>query len=80
LKELLDLGDPRVDADDRSRPLGEQVVSEAAAAIHLDEQPAEVAEHVLTRPKQGAALTSEHASMGAPRSDALVPSAPAKER
>jgi hypothetical protein len=80
VEERLDLGDPGVDPDDLGGPLRKQVVAEAAAAVHLDEEAAEIAQHILARPQEGSALAPEQACMGPPRSDALVDPAPAKER
>jgi hypothetical protein len=79
MEERLDLGDARVDADHLGRTLGQQVVTEAAAAVHLDEEAAQVAQQVLARLQQGAALTPKEAGVRAPRSDTRVWSAPAKE-
>jgi len=44
VQERLDLGEPAVDADDRGGALGQQVVAEAAAPVHLDQQAPELAE------------------------------------
>jgi hypothetical protein len=79
MEECLDLGDARVDADHLGRALGQQVVTEAAATVHLDEETAEVAEQVLARFQQCAALTPKEASVRASRSDTLVRSVPAEE-
>jgi len=40
MEKVVDLGEARVDADDAGAALGEQVLAETAAAVHLDEQPA----------------------------------------
>jgi hypothetical protein len=44
VEQLVDLGEPRVDPDHVRTPLRKEIVAEAAAAVHLDEQAAEVAE------------------------------------
>jgi hypothetical protein len=80
MEERLDVGDPGVDPDDLRGSLGEQVVAEPATAVHLDKEAAEVAQHVLARLEQSPALAPKQACVGAPRSDALVDPAPAKER
>ena len=69
---VVDLGEARVDADDRRGALGEQVVAEAAAPVHLDEQAAEVAQRVLAGLQQRAPLAAEQAGVRAARGDALV--------
>ena len=79
MEERFDLGDARVDPDHLGRALGQQVVTEPAAAIHLDQETAQVAQQILTRLQERATLTPEQASVRAPRSDTLVRSAPAKE-
>lgn len=80
VQERLDLGEARVDPDDRRRPLSEQVVPEPASSVHLDEQAAEVAQRVLARLQEGAALAPQQARVGAPRSDACgARPVPAKE-
>ncbi len=79
MKELFELGDPRVDPDDLRRSLGEQVVAEPAPPVHLDEQTAEIAEHVLASGQERAPLATEDARVGASRSDSLVRSAPAEK-
>ena len=51
------------------RALLQQVVAEAAAAVHLDEQAAEVAQRVLARLEQRAALAAQHAGVCPARGD-----------
>ena len=51
--------------------LGEQVVAEAAAPVHLDEQAAEVAQRVVACLAERAALAAEHPGVGAARGDAF---------
>jgi len=80
VEEVLDLGDAGVDPDDRRCPFREQVVAEASAPVHLDEEAAEVAQRIFTRLQEGTALAAEQAGVGAPRSDARgVGRAPAKK-
>ncbi len=81
MQQVLDLGEARVDPDDDRRPFGEQVVAEAAAAIHLDEQPADVAKGVVARFQERATFAPEHSRVWAARSDpCVVGCAPAPER
>ena len=47
----------------------EQVVAEPAAAVHLDEQPAEVAQRVLARLEQRPALAAQHTGVRPARGD-----------
>ena len=70
-EQVVDLGEARVDADDRRGALGEQVVAEAAAPVHLDEQAAELAQRVLARLQQRAPLTAEQPGVRATRGDTL---------
>lgn len=69
MQKLLDLAEPGIDADDDRRPLLQEVVAEPAAAVHLDEQPAEIAQGVLARLQQGPALAPQHAGMCPARGD-----------
>ena len=80
MQQGVDLGDPGVDADHFSRPLGEQVVTEPASSIHLDEQTAQIAEEIFPGVQQCAALTAEQACVWGPGDDTLVQSASAEER
>ena len=69
MEELVDLGQPCVDPDDRRRTLGEQVVAEAAAAIHLDQQATEVRDDVCARLDERAPLAAQDAGVRAARCD-----------
>jgi hypothetical protein len=81
VEEILDLGQPRVDSDDYRGPLGEQVVAEAAAAVHLEQEAAEVAQLVVPRPGQGSTLATQDTSVRAARSDTrCLLGAPSEER
>jgi len=77
VQEVLDLGETRIDPDDPCAPLGEQVLPEAAAAVHLDEQAAELAERLGTGLLQQAPLAAQHTRVRAGPSfvfpDALTP-------
>ena len=80
VEELVDLGEAGVDPDHRRRPLGEQVVAEAAAAVHLDQQSAEVAQRILAGLQQRAAFPAQHPGRGPARGDSFgVVRPPAKE-
>jgi len=57
-QELVDLRESCVDADDRSRPLSEQIVAKAAAPVHLDEQAAEVTQLIVPDAGERAALAA----------------------
>jgi hypothetical protein len=80
VQQGLEVGDAGVDPDDLCRSLGEQVIPEAPAPVHLDEQPAEVAQHVFARLEEGAALTAKHARVRPSQRETLVGSAAAEER
>ena len=69
MKELLDLAEACVDPDDDRGALLEEVVAKAAAAVHLDEQPAEIAQRVLARLQQSPALAAQHSGMCSARGD-----------
>ena len=58
----------------------EQIVAEPAAPVHLDQQAAEVVQRLLARLQQRAALTAQHAGLGAARSDPFGVVSPAGER
>jgi hypothetical protein len=81
VQKRCDLGEACVDADDRRRTLGQQVVAKAAAAVHLDEQAAQLTERRLARLQQRAALAAEQSGVCAVRGDPRgIGRAPAKER
>jgi hypothetical protein len=81
VQERLDFGDASVDPDDLRRSFRKQVVPETATPVHLDEQAAQVAQRILARLQEGAALAPEEACVGAPWSDAVgVGAAPTKKR
>ena len=71
VQQVVDLREPRVDPDGVGAGLLEQVLAERAAAVHLDDEPAEVAQLRLARAQQHLLLAAEHAGVRAPRSDAL---------
>jgi hypothetical protein len=85
VQQSLDLGQTAVDADDRRRPFREQVVAEAAAAIHLDEEPAQVGDGVGARLEQCAPFPAKKARVGSARlqavcGDAVGCATPSEER
>jgi hypothetical protein len=81
VQELFDLREPRIDSYNRGSTLGEQVVAEAAAAVHLDEEAAEIGERVLARLQERPTLAAKHAGLRATWRDAFgVVCAPAKKR
>ena len=61
VEQLVDLGEPRVDADELRAALVQEVFAKAAAAVDLDQQPAEVAELLLADLQKRAALAAEQA-------------------
>ena len=70
MQERVDLCEPCVDADDRRRALGQQVVAEPTAAIHLEEQPTELTQGFRTRLEECAPLPAQwlnHPTPGIPR-------------
>jgi hypothetical protein len=71
LQELVDLGQPGVDPDDGGGALGEEVVAEASTAVHLDQQPTEVAQLALTGADECAPLPSQEAGVGATGGDPI---------
>ena len=81
VEQLCDLGEACIDSDNCCSALGEQIVAKAAAAVHLDEQAAEIVQGVVARLQEGTTLAAQHARLGAARSDSFrVTGAPAKER
>ena len=69
MQKLVDLGQPRVDADELGAALGEQVLAEAAAPVELDQQPAEVAQLLLADVQERALLSPQQAGVGPARGD-----------
>jgi hypothetical protein len=63
VEERLDLGEATVDPDDPRGTLGQEVVPEAASAVHLDEQAAELTEGFLTRLQERAPLAPEQSGV-----------------
>ena len=51
--------DPRLEPDQLGAALEQQVLAEPVAAVHLEREPAEVAQLLLAKPQERAALTSE---------------------
>jgi hypothetical protein len=85
VEQGVDLGEPRVDADDRRRPLGEQVIAKTAAPVHLDEEAAQVGDCVGACLEQCAPLAAEEACvwparLQAARGDAVGSATPSEER
>jgi membrane-associated phospholipid phosphatase len=81
VQETLDLRQTPVDPDDTRGTLGQQVVAEPPAAIHLDEQAAERCQRVGACLQERAALAPEKTGMWPARRDAFaVGRAPAEER
>jgi hypothetical protein len=81
VQERLDLGEAAIDPDDGRRALGQQVIAEAAPAIHLDEQAAELGQRLLARLEERAPLAPEDSGVRSARADSLnIGRAPAKER
>src|SRR5262249_39442944 len=85
VEQAVNLGKPGVDADDRRRPLGEQVVAKAAAPVHLDEEAAQVRDAIGARLEQCAPRAAKEACMGparlqAVRGDAVGSATPSEER
>jgi hypothetical protein len=63
MEERLDLGEAAVDPDDSRGTLGQQVVTEAASAVHLDEQAAELADRFRARRQERAPLAPEQSGV-----------------
>jgi hypothetical protein len=81
VQERLDLREARVDADDRRRTFRQQVIAKGAAAIHLDEQAAELAERRLARLEERTPLAPEQPGVRAMWGDSRgIGRAPAEER
>ena len=84
MRELIS-GEASVDAHDSGGALGQEVVAKAAAAVHLDEQAAQLAERVGARLQERAALAPEQPGVRATRLEtiqcnAVGRAAPAEER
>ena len=60
-QERVDLADVLVDLDQLFASLPYKVVAEAVAAVHLEQQAAEVSKAFLPKLEQRAPLTPEHA-------------------
>jgi hypothetical protein len=58
-KELVDLEQPLFDRDDLGRLLVHQILPKAILAVHLQHQTAEVADVLLAKPQQVAALAAQ---------------------
>jgi hypothetical protein len=71
VEERLDLGEPAVDADDPRGTLGQEVVTEAAPAVHLDEQAAELTERFLARLQERASLAPKQSGVRTTRRNPL---------
>ena len=72
MQESLDLSQTPVDPDDTRGALGQEVVAEPAAAIHLDEQAAERGQSVGPCLQERAALAPEKTGMWPARRDAFA--------
>jgi hypothetical protein len=70
MEELFDLGQARIDSDHCGSTFGEQVVAEAASAVHLDQQAPEVAERVLACLQECSPFAAEDARLRPARGDA----------
>jgi len=69
VQELLDLAEPGVDAHDDGGPLLQEVVAKTAAAVHLDDQAAEIPECVVARLQERPPLAAQHSGVGPARGD-----------
>jgi hypothetical protein len=73
MEQIVDLGEARIDPDHARRPLGQQIVPEAAAPVHLDHQAAEVAQGFLTRFQEDTAFAPENPGTRPTWGDPVVP-------
>ena len=80
MKQGFDLREPRVDADDRGCALGQEVVAERTAPVHLDEQAPEFAQRIFARLEEGAPLAAEQSGVRPMRGNTLDMATPAEER
>jgi 3-hydroxybutyryl-CoA dehydrogenase len=71
VQQVVDLDEPRVDADEHGARLREQVLAEAAAAVELDEQAAEIAKLLLADPEERPLLAPQLARVRPARRDAF---------
>ena len=71
VEQVVDLREAGVDPDRLGARLGEQVLAERAAAVHLHDEPSEVAKARLARAKQRLLLASKETGVGSPRRDSL---------
>ena len=63
VEELVDLRQAGIDPHELGAGLGEEVFAEAATAVELDEEPAEVAELLVTDLQERPVLPAEHSRM-----------------
>jgi hypothetical protein len=69
VEQLVDLGEPGVDAHHLRAPLVHEVVPPLAPAVHLDHEPPEVVEALVAGLQQGPALAAEDTRMRTARGD-----------
>jgi hypothetical protein len=85
VKEVVDLRQSGIDSHELGAALGEQVFAEAATAVELDEEPAQVAELLVADVEKRTLLPAQHSGVWPARSDSVgagtaVTSSPPVER
>jgi hypothetical protein len=73
MEKVGDLFEPFIDPDDRGAALIEQIFPQPALPVHLDEEPAELAERDTARPFERASLATQETGVGAAWSHSCRP-------